>query len=170
MTLLIKRAEQPLQFNPVDLDEDIPPSTWCGPHVGKRMVEAMIVLRSLPSGGGGGSSAWPVYIYEFDDLVAQKEQGELEQTQKLQNRTRVSPSFNEITRMETAIWWPARYLMMLPHLLIAVNAVALAHSLDRPAEWVTKKRGGDPDTWRRRHDQGCDLISDGLIAERVPVF
>ena len=39
--------------------------------------------------------------------------------------------------------------------MVPVNAVALAHSLDRDAGWVAVKRGGI--TWRQRHDAGCSI-------------
>jgi hypothetical protein len=51
-----------------------------------------------------------------------------------------------------------------------VNAVSLAHALDRDAGWVAKKRGGYADTWRQRHDRGCELIARGLATDLVPVF
>jgi hypothetical protein len=52
------------------------------------------------------------------------------------------PSIREVQRMEAAICWPAEYLCALVPLLRAVNAVALAHSLDRDAGWIAAKRGG----------------------------
>jgi hypothetical protein len=73
-------------------------------------------------------------------------------------------------RMEQAIIWPAQFLARLTPVLIAVNAVALARSLDRDAGWIAAKRGGYADTWRERHDQGCDIIARGLRCFRVPVF
>jgi len=48
--------------------------------------------------------------------------------------------------------------------------VAWAHSLDRDSGWVAAKRGGYADTWRERHDRGCDIIARGLRACRTPVF
>ena len=66
--------------------------------------------------------------------------------------------------MEQAIIWPAQFLARLTPILIAVNAVALAHAFDRDSGWVAAKRGGYADTWRERHDQGCDLIARGLRA------
>jgi hypothetical protein len=151
------------------LDET--PSTWSGPHVGRRLGEAMRTLALLPMGGGGGSSGgWPPYVYEFDDLTAQAKQGELERTQKLQNRIRLLPSSLDVQRMEIAICWPAQFLVHRMPLLEAVNAVAWAHSLERDSGWIAAKRGGYADTWRERHDFGCDLISLGLRSCRVPVF
>lgn len=146
------------------------PATWNGPHVGRRLTEAMATLAMLPMGTGTGMSAWPSYVYEWDDLLAQQAQGELERTMQAQNRIRLLPSSRELQRMEVAIVWPAQYLARLVHLLIATNMVALAHSADRDSGWVAKKRGGYADTWRERHDQGCDIIARGLRACRVPVF
>jgi hypothetical protein len=80
------------------------------------------------------------------------------------------PSSREVQRMEAAITWPAQYLARLTPLLIAVNAVALAHALDRDSGWVAAKRGGYADTWRERSDRGCDMIAQGLRSCRVSVF
>jgi hypothetical protein len=150
------------------LDET--PATWNGPHVGLRLCEAMRTLALLPMGGGSGSAIWPPYCYEWDDLLAQQAQGELERTMQAQNRIRLLPSSRELQRMEIAIVWPAQYLARLVHLLIATNMVALAHSFDRDSGWVAAKRGGYADTWRERHDRGCDIIARGLRSCRVPVF
>ena len=149
---------------------DAVPATWNGPHVGRRLTEAMATLALLPMGSGGGMSAWPSYVYEWDDLLAQQAQGELERTMQAQNRIRLLPSSRELQRMEVAIVWPAQYLARLVPLLIATNMVALAHSFERDSGWVAKKRGGYADTWRERHDQGCDIIARGLRSCRVPVF
>jgi hypothetical protein len=150
------------------LDET--PSTWSGPHVGRRLAEAMRTLALLPMGAGSAPPAWPAYCYEWDDLLAQQAQGELERTQALQNRIRLLPSSREVQRMEQCVVWPAEYLARLVHLLRAVNAVALAHSLERDSGWIAAKRGGYADTWRERHDQGCSIIARGLRACRTPVF
>jgi hypothetical protein len=155
---------------PLEILEEIP-TRWDGPHVGRRLMEAMRVLRLLPMAGAiGYRPAWPAYAYEFEDLLAQHEQGELERTQAIQNRTRLQPSIREITVMERALVWPAVYLGRTQTIASAVNAVALAHALDRDAGWVANKRGGYADTWRARHDRGCEIIAAGLRKERVPIF
>jgi hypothetical protein len=150
---------------------DDAPSVWSGPHVGRRLTEAMRTLRMLPVATiAGYRPGWPAYAYEFEDLLAQHEQGELERTQQQQNRTRLLPSFRDISRMEVAIVWPAQFLARSPPIVCAVNAVALAHALDRDAGWVAAKRGGCADTWRERHDFGCDIIAYELRNSRSPVF
>jgi hypothetical protein len=151
------------------LDET--PSRWSGGHVSRRLTEAMRTLRLLPmSGAIGYRPVWPAYEYEFEDLLAQHEQGELERTQMVQNRTRILPGIRDLTAMERAIVWPAVFLADKPQIASAVNSVALAHALDRDAGWVAKKRGGYADTWRQRHDRGCEIIATGLHKERIPVF
>jgi hypothetical protein len=149
---------------------DDTPAIWTGPHVGRRLTEAMRTLALLPMPGVGGYAAWPAYSYEWEDLLAQHEQGELERSQQLQNRIRLLPSSREVQRMEAAISWPAQHLAQLPPLLVAVNAVSLAHALDRDVGWVANKRGGYADTWRQRYDEGCSIIALGLRACRSPVF
>ena len=89
---------------------------------------------------------------------------------RTQNRVRLLPSYSDVTRMEAAIYWPARYLAPSGWFLRAVNAVSLAHSMDRHAGWVAAKRGGIADTWRANHDRGCEIIADGLRGELMPVF
>jgi hypothetical protein len=155
---------------PLEIIDELP-SSWSGPHVGRRLMEAMRTLRLLPmSGAIGFRPAWPGYSYEFEDLLAQHEQGELERTQAIQNRTRLMPSIREISTMERVICWPGAFLVRSPQIAQAVNAVALAHALDRDSGWVAAKRGGYGDTWRQRHDQGCEIIAKGLRGGRVPIF
>src|ERR1700746_3909673 len=143
------------------------PRTWDGPHVSRRLCEAIRTLRMLPLGiSAGYGSTWPPYCYEWDDLVAQEQTAELERTQKLQNRTRVLPGIVEIGRMEIAICWPAEFLRPRFEIIVAVNWVAMAHSIDRDAGWVAVKRGGYADTWRQRHDVGCTIIAGCVGKER----
>jgi hypothetical protein len=173
MTILIKREDQePINFALLDAAANTLPPLWTGPHVALRMTEGFVTFRALPLGDkGGAASAWPSYKYEFEDLIAQQEQGELERTMVLQNRTHVSPSVRDIARAIEVTYWPMKFLGSAhPHLCEAVNAMAHAHSLDLDAGWVTRKRGGYADTWRDRHDRGCEIIAAGLIGDRVPVF
>jgi hypothetical protein len=163
----IKRSD----FDPLHIEEELP-ATWNGPHVALRLTEAFTtVSKTTPGRRLGYVSTWPSYLYEFADLAAQAEQGELERTQETQNRVRIVPSSQEIARMEQAIAWPATYLSAAhSELMVAVNMVSLAHALGFDAGWCAKKRGGYVDTWRQHHDLGCLLIARGLIADRVAVF
>jgi hypothetical protein len=162
----------PVFLGPLDLLAPEPPSTWNGPHVGLRLTEAFVTLRSLPVHGAprGIQSFWPQHMVEFEDLLAQAETSELERTMCDANRVRVLPSARAVTAAETAIYWPMKYLAGLPELATAVNCVSLAYALERDAGWVVRKRGGSADTWRARRDQGCAIIAGGLVRERAPVF
>jgi hypothetical protein len=171
MAILIRRIEQLEEpLDPLWMPEELP-AKWDGPHVGLRITEAFVTVLKMPGGRKGYRSLWPAYMYEFDDLVAQAEQGELERTMNTQNRVKVAPSTQEITRMEAATYWPMRYLhAQHPQLCEAVNMIALAHALGLDAGWVANKRGGHADTWRQRHAHGCEDIALGLVLDRVGVF
>jgi hypothetical protein len=179
MTRLIKRrdrllAELGLLDEPLDLlavTEELPRS-WNGPHVALRMVEGFKTLAQMPSRDRKGvRTAWPRYVYEFEDLIAQAEQGELERTHERQNRVRIVPSASEIARAIEVCYWPMTFLSAKhPQLCEAVNMIALAHALGLDAGWTAKKRGGYADTWRTRHEAGCEMIAAGLERDRAAVF
>ena len=145
-----------------------------GPHVGRRLTEAMRTLSCLPMGEAVPSrSLWPPYSYEWSDLLAQNEQGELERTQHQQNTIRLLPSCARDDPDGNGDLWPAQFLSAHPSLLQAVNAVARncpCALILATRSWVAKGDGGYADTWRERYDQGCDVIARGLSADRVPVF
>ena len=163
------------QFAPLSdfnlLDADHPPSKWCGDWVSRRWVEGLKTLRLIPLKGmpSGFKNAWPPYLVEWEDLLAQQEQGELEATQREHNRVRLQPSLREVTRAETVVSWPL-YLKDREHLLLAVNRVGWAFALDRDATFVAAQHGGMSETWLGRYLQGCGVIADGLRRDRVPVF
>lgn len=169
--VLLKRELAADFFDPLAAIPEIP-AAWNGPHVAMRIVEGFATLRLLPRGDRiGMRSAWPKYNYEFADLIAQQEQGELERTMAMQNRIRITPSAREVECALKATYWPTKYLYdKQPELCESVNAVAQAHALERDAGWVARKRGGYADTWRARHDKGCELIARGLERDRVAVF
>jgi hypothetical protein len=169
MAILIRREKLEEPLDPLWMPEELP-AKWDGPHVGLRITEAFVTVLKMPGGRGGYRSLWPAYMYEFDDLVAQQEQGELEITQRTQNKVRIAPSSQEITRMEAALAWPMTYLSAHPELMVSVNMVSLAHALGFDAGWAAKKRGGFADTWRQRHARGCEDIALVLVLDRMPVF
>jgi hypothetical protein len=177
VTLLKKRSLADLlgpihePLDPLAMAEVLP-RAWDGPHVALRLVEGFVTVLKLPMRGGPARlrSAWPPYMYEFADLAAQAEQGELERTHEQQNRVRIVPSAVEIAHMEASVYWPTQYLGADPDLREAVNMIALAHALGLDAAWVAKKRGGSADTWRMRHDAGCERIASALERDRAAVF
>jgi hypothetical protein len=160
----------PLQdFNP--LNGDAPPATWSGNWVSRRLVEGFKTLRLIPLKGmpTGFKNAWPPYMVEWEDLLAQQEQGQLEATQREQNRVRLQPCLRDVTRAEAIVCWPL-YLKDREPLLLAVNRVGWAFALDRDATFVAAQHGGMSETWLARYLLGCGVIADGLGRDRVLLF
>jgi hypothetical protein len=171
VTVIIRRNDPTFDY---DLFAEKPPplpAAWTGPHVGLCITAGFTTLAKMPRRDRmGARSAWPSYMYEFEDLINQSQQGELERTMQQQNRVRIAPSATEIMNMEQSLYWPLQFLQAKPELCEAVNAVALAHSLGLDAGWVAKKRGGVADTWRTRFELGCERIARGLVRDQVRVF
>jgi hypothetical protein len=76
-----------------------------------------------PQAWGNG---WPEIEREYADFVqyADDEEWKLDQRAEF-NRIRPKPTREDITRMEIAIAWPARYLRDWPQLLCTVQKVAI---------------------------------------------
>lgn len=154
--------------------EYIPPS-WTGPHVGLRLVQAMKTLRLMPAARGPQAfgNCWPAYMHEWEDLLAQQgaELDEKQKAEQAQNRTRVLPSAVEISRMESAIAWPARYLAGRPKLMRVVGVVAAGRAIDRDIASIARRRLRlAPHIARARNREGLDLIAAGLGRDRAPIF
>jgi hypothetical protein len=129
MAVIIRRTKgiEPIGFSDLFAEEEALPTAWNAAHVGLRLVEAFTTVLKMPGGRTGYRSLWPAYMYEFDDLVAQAEQGELEITQRTQNKVRIAPSTPEITTMEKALAWPMKFLSAKhPQICEAVNDLARA--------------------------------------------
>jgi hypothetical protein len=157
----------------VPAPEFIPPF-WIGPHVGKRLAEAMHTLRAIPINGvpQAFGNSWPEYRIEWTDQLAQLEgdQAQQEQEAAARNWARVIPSSVQIAHMETAISWPAKYLGEVPQLLRVVGAVAHAKARYREMPWVAQRLKLPHRLVRRWNNEGLDLIAAGLIRDDVEVF
>ena len=153
---------------------DYIPATWDGPHVSKRLVEALRVLFRLPMPPGPKvfGNAWPAYSWSWEDQLAQEERDQAEKSQDAfaQNRVKLLPSAVEIMHMETAIVWPARYLGEFPQLLVTVGCVALARSRYRDIEFVARRLRLPPHVVRRWNRDGLDLIACGLRKHSEAIF
>lgn len=107
------------------------PQRWSFLHVADRTEEAALVLMRLPAGTSGPKlfgSGMPSYTYDFEDLVGQIEQGELERLLKERNRPRGAPAPDAIARMHEVLGWPGAYLADEPAvaraLWVAANIIA----------------------------------------------
>jgi hypothetical protein len=150
------------------------PQCWIGPHVGKRLAEALRTLRHLPINGcpAGFTNSWPEYAIEWTDRLAQLEGDREQQEQEAaaRNWTRIVPSAVEITHMEQAISWPAKYLGDVPQLLRVVGAVAHARARYRDIAWAAHRLKLPGRLARRWNDEGLELIARGLQRDKVRVF
>lgn len=150
------------------------PEKWDGPHAGKRLVEAFATLAQIPWhwGPAGYGRPWPEYSHDVADLNCQQ-QGDhwlLKLRTEQRNRVRLPPSANEITRMETAIAWPLRYLAADPYVSMVVLLVAADKARGLDMRDIAERVRMQPATLRRRNGSGLDLIAGGLRREGVSVF
>lgn len=169
----IVRDWHPLDGGPAP---DYIPQAWDGPHVGKRLVEALRTLTNLSIPGASAScgSAWPAYQLqvEFSDLLAMVQADATQQKQdaETKNWTRPIPSASEIARMESAITWPASYLLPYPQFLRAVSQSAHARARNRSLHWAARRLRLPPRLLRRWNRDGLDLIAVGLRTDAVRIF
>jgi hypothetical protein len=148
------------------------PEHWDGPHVGLRLVEGFRTLAAMPNRSVGGTSGyWPEIAYEWRDLMAQEESDlQLKEDKaNAHNRAKIRPSAQAISRMETAIIWPGRYLTELT-LTRMVQRVALARSREVDMGYVAYKMQLDRKFLRARNRVGLDIIARGLRRDQVRVF
>jgi hypothetical protein len=133
-----------------------------------RLVEGLRTLALLPTRRGPREygNHWPDWMYEWEDFLAQQEteQEEKDRANRKQNRTRLSPSSIEITRMEQVIAWPARYLRDVPQLLRTVQLVALSRSRHRDVGWVARRLRLPGRLVRRRNGGGSTRSPSGSFA------
>ena len=63
------REWHPLDHTPVP---DYHPPQWDGPHVGKRLAEALRTLGHMPINGypAGFTNSWPPILHEYSDRAA----------------------------------------------------------------------------------------------------
>jgi hypothetical protein len=150
------------------------PEEWIGPHVGLRMVEAFKTLAKLPLVGiSNRSGLWPDYRHEWEDLLAQQtSDAEVrEQDAREQNRARLAPSAEDISRMERVIGWPARYLQSEPDIARIVQRVAFYRATqDLALDAIARRLRQNFAAVRRDNRNGLDTIAAGLRRDGEAVF
>jgi hypothetical protein len=164
------RKWHPLDHTPAP---DYIPPQWDGPHVGKRLTDALRTLRYMPVNGcpAGFINSWPAILHEYSDRAAYEDDPVWKAERAAgSNWTKPRPSSIEIARMEMAIVWPARYLSHVPQLLRTVQTVAFARSRDRDIAQAARKLGLPGRLARRWNCEGLDLIAAGLRRDAVAVF
>lgn len=98
------------------------PREWTADHVMMRMIWAFEALGrvNMKIGPAGYGSGWPQYVHDFADQVAQETpaEGETESQAEMRRKgerrpIRLPPSAHELSMMEEALVWPARYLKVV---------------------------------------------------------
>jgi hypothetical protein len=147
----------------------VPPAWWDHPHVIVRMVMAMDVLARIRTtvGPQAYTSAWPAYMHDWEDLLAQEEgeTGHLRRTEE--TRIVIPPRTLEVSLMEEALAWTGRYLR--GERVIALPKWAWCRVIGRESRfrrWARRKRIGNPG---HRVMEEAMIVAAGLRKDRIPV-
>jgi hypothetical protein len=157
----------------VPAPEYIPPF-WIGPHVGLRLVEAFKTLSRMPMTGrvSTKSGVWPQYRHDWEDQLAQvtADKDAQEQDAREHNRVRLAPTAEDISRMERAIVWPARYLGGRPIIAHIVQRIAAYRARGVDNDVLARNLKRSPAFIRRCNRNGLDVIAAGLRRHQEAVF
>lgn len=150
------------------------PDRWTQVHVLDRLEDAFRTLASQPGGmiKPRSSSVWPAMAQQklsFKDLIDMMGTGELEQREADQNRVRLAPTSQQVTRMEQALAWPFEFLREQPDLAKAVQLRALWSSMGVDIRKRCERRGIDHDAFNANWQRALAIITGALIARKVPV-
>lgn len=155
------------------------PTAWDGPHAGLRLVQAFKTLARLPMPHHifSNSGYWPSSRMEWVDRVEIERDWRLNPgceslRDALQQwaRRRGLPSAEEISRMELAIAWPARYLARRPRVMRVVQRVAVHRARGIDSDVIAHKLHMHVARLRRINRTGLDEIAAGLRANNVVMF
>ena len=148
------------------------PDHWDGIHAGVRLVEAFRTLSRLPVPMSRKSGIWPEYRHEWADLLAREEADADLKAQDAfgRNRARIMPSHEDVSRMEAAIAWPARYLGNRPMAAIVVQRVAVLRARDLDLDEIARRLKRVPVLLRLVNRSGLDQIASGLRRDAIAVF
>ena len=153
------------------------PPTWDGPHTSLRLIQAFKTLSAIPVANGPRfkSSWWPHHPMERIDIKAKEHEylNDLDQAREAARqcaRTRHRASREEVSRMEAALSWPARYLNHRPLVMRVVQNVARFRSIGYESDKIARRLHKPAVTVRRINRAGLDAIAAGLRRDGVAVF
>lgn len=144
------------------------PREWTPDHVMMRMIWAFETLDRLRVriGPAGYGSGWPQYVHDWADLLAQEEPVPGETESQAENRRKgerrpivLPPSAHDVSMMDEALVWPARYLKVSELRDISIGFWAFLRSRGKtPREGLAMGA-----YWDAQHIARC------LIGDRVAV-
>jgi hypothetical protein len=153
------------------------PATWDGPHCGVRLVQAFKTLSAIPVAKGPSSKSgyWPSVPMEAVDIIAKEfeylnDYGQAREAAQQWARTRHRATPEEVSRMEAALSWPARYLCQRPLVCRLTLAVAQLRSVGWEGDRIARRLHKPAAMVRRTNRAGLDAIAAGLRRDGVAVF
>jgi hypothetical protein len=155
------------------------PTQWDGAHCGVRLIQAFKTLWRVPTANGPRfhSGVWPASPMAWIDIVdverswrLNPDGDDLHEAVADFSRKRPKPSAEDISRMEAAIAWPARYLASRPHMMTVVQRVAMLRLRDLESDAIARRLRLHPTRMRRINRAGLDVIAAGLHHDKVTVF
>jgi hypothetical protein len=176
-TSLLIPAEE--RWNPLEhvSAAEYVPGVWDGPHCGVRLVQAFKTLAALPTANGPrfNSGFWPKHPMEWIDIVAKEHEflndyGQAAEAARQWARTRHRCTPEEVSRMEMALSWGARYLHHRPLVCRLTLAVAQLRSIGFEGDRIARRLRKPAATVRRTNRAGLDAIAAGLRRDGVAVF
>ena len=175
-SLLIPADDRWNPLEHVTAAEYVPP-TWIGAHAGVRLVEAFKTLAQVPVNRGPASKSgwWPHAPMEWIDIKAKEHEylndhDQAREAARQWARTRHRCTPEEVSRMEAALSWPARYLNQRPLVMRLVQQVAWSRARGIETDKIAYRLRKPAVTVRRINRAGLDAIAAGLRRDDVAVF
>lgn len=146
---------------------------WTSQDVKRELAQAFRVLFSVPVRDAPlstGAGFWPDHTYERDEVDEQRRQAITENRPRL--KVRYGP--RDIQKMETILLgthgekaWLVRFLSDQPGARRCLTRWAIWSAQDRNVKRECRLRGWAYSTFRRRRDQGAQLLADALNQAQV---
>lgn len=142
---------------------------WTAEDVDLRMADAMRLVSATVGrvGPKQEGTGMPAYRHEALDIWFQQLAEDAEQRRGEKNRIRLRPGADEISMMEEAIGWQARYLDAHDGVRRVYKTWLYAKATRRRFARVCRKIGWPRSTANRRRWQGALLIATGLMRDEV---
>lgn len=166
-------------WHPLDDERDPEPyipRKWTPEHAGLRLCEAFAVYVVLPKVRGPKmpGNSWPAYVQEeFEDRVAQEQQGETEKQERrreTERRWRQPPTPAEVSAMERVMEWLHPAFGEDDHTRRRVVAWALAKASDQDMHDLCRRRRWSYATFQRQKHHGLKMLAAWLRRTGVKVF
>lgn len=156
------RPRDPLSY----LDARTGAGDWTARLVLDELLFALRLAERIVSVLQGPARSWPEYAYEWTDLLAQANSGELA---KLRPMVRIRARAAEVTRMERALAWQARYLDGHTQPARVLAAFLRCKVRRQPFAEAIRAHGWSRSGAYAARDRGLTLIAQGLNRDGVPM-